>query len=42
MSFGPPTRHRAITKAFRKYLDIFIKIFLDDFKVYSGESSAKA
>jgi hypothetical protein len=43
MSFGVknglPTYHRAITKTFRKYLDIFIKIFLDDFKVYSDMES---
>jgi hypothetical protein len=24
-----------VTKAFRKYMDIFMKIFLDDFIVYS-------
>jgi hypothetical protein len=39
MSFGvrngPPTYQRAMTKTFREYLDSFMKIFLDDFKVYS-------
>jgi hypothetical protein len=31
---GPPTFQRAINKAFRNYLDQFMKIFLDDL-VYS-------
>jgi hypothetical protein len=39
MLFGvkirPPTYQRAMTKAFKKYLDSFMKIFLDDFTVYS-------
>jgi hypothetical protein len=35
MSFGvkngPLTYKRVVTRAFREYLDIFMKIFLDDF-----------
>jgi hypothetical protein len=36
---GPPTYQRAITKAFREYLDNFMKIFLDDITVYSDMES---
>jgi hypothetical protein len=32
---GPPTFQRAINRAFREYLDQFMKIFLDDFTVYN-------
>jgi len=32
---GPPTFQRAINKAFINYLDQFMKIFLDDFIIYS-------
>jgi len=32
---GPLTCQRAITKAFKEYLDNFMKIFLHDFIVYS-------
>jgi hypothetical protein len=32
---GPPTLQRAISKTFREYLDWFMKIFLDDFMIYS-------
>jgi hypothetical protein len=39
MSFGvkngPPAYQKAATKAFKKYLGNFMKIFLDDFMVYS-------
>jgi hypothetical protein len=39
MSFGvksgPPTFQIAVSKAFREYLDQFMKIFLDDFIIYS-------
>jgi len=48
MSFGvkngPPTYQKVVTKAFKKYFDNFMKIFLDDFKMYSGheKSFAKA
>jgi len=42
MSFGvkngPPRYQRAMTKAFREYLDSFVKIFLDEFTVYHMES----
>jgi hypothetical protein len=33
---GPPTYQKAITKAFEEYLDNFMKIFVDDFIMYSG------
>jgi hypothetical protein len=36
MKNGLSTYSKVVTKAFREYLDIFIKIFLDDFTVYSG------
>jgi hypothetical protein len=43
MSFGvkngPPTYHRFIIKAFRVYLDSFMKIFLDDFTMYNDMES---
>ncbi len=32
---GPPTYQKVVTKTFRKYLDNFMKIFLDDFIVYT-------
>jgi uncharacterized protein (UPF0305 family) len=39
MSFGvkngPPTFQKVINKAFREYLNKFMKIFLDDFTEYS-------
>jgi len=36
---GPPIFQRAISKAFKEYLDQFMKIFLDDFIVYSDLES---
>ncbi len=36
---GPPTYQRTITKTFREYLDNFMKIFLDDFTMYSDMES---
>jgi hypothetical protein len=43
MSFGvkngPPTFQRVVSRAFRKYLNKFMKIFLDDFLVYSDMES---
>jgi len=43
MSFGvkngPPTYQKVVTKTFKKYLDNFMKIFLDDFIVYSDMES---
>jgi hypothetical protein len=43
MSFGvkngPPTYQRNVAKIFKKYLDSFMKIFLDDFTVYSDMES---
>jgi len=31
---GPPIYQRAIIKAFHEYIDVFMKIFLDDFIVF--------
>jgi hypothetical protein len=43
MSFGikngRPTYKKTMTKTFRKYVDSFMKIFLDDFTVYSDMES---
>jgi hypothetical protein len=43
MSFGvkngPPTCQKAMTKTFKKYLDNFMKIFLDDFTMYNDMES---
>jgi hypothetical protein len=36
---GPPTYHRAVTKAFREYIDVFMKIFLDEFTIFSDLST---
>jgi len=36
---GPPTYQRTITKVFYEYVDVFMKIFLDDFIVCSGLST---
>jgi hypothetical protein len=36
---GPPTNQRAITEAFDEYIDVFIKIFLDDFTIFSDLST---
>jgi hypothetical protein len=36
---GPPTYQRAITKAFLEYIDVFMKIFLDDFTIFSDLST---
>jgi len=39
MSFGvkngPPTYQKVVTNAFGKYLDNFMKTFLDDFTMYN-------
>jgi hypothetical protein len=35
---GPPTYQKAITKAFHEYI-LFMKIFLDDFTVFSDLST---
>jgi hypothetical protein len=43
MSFGvkngPPTYYKVVTKAFKEYLDNFMKIFLNDFTLYSNMES---
>jgi len=36
---GPPTFWRVVSRTLRKYLDQFLKIFLDDFIVYSDMES---
>jgi hypothetical protein len=36
---GPPTYQKVVTKAFKEYLDSFMKIFLDDFMVYNDMES---
>ncbi len=36
---GPPTFQIVVSRAFGKYLDQFMKIFLDDFIVYSDLES---
>jgi hypothetical protein len=36
---GPPTYHKVVTKTFIKYLDKFMKIFLDDSIVYCDMES---
>jgi len=32
---GPPTFHKVVSKAFKEYLNQFMKIFLDDFRIYN-------
>jgi hypothetical protein len=32
---GPPTYQRAVTKAFWEYIDVFMKICLDDFTIFN-------
>jgi hypothetical protein len=36
---GPPTYQRAITKAFHEYIDVFMKIFLNDSMVFINLST---
>jgi hypothetical protein len=36
---GPPTYQRSVNKTFRKHLDNFTKIFVDDFTMYSDMES---
>jgi hypothetical protein len=36
---GPPTYQRAITQAFHEYIDVFMKIFLDDFTIFNDLST---
>jgi hypothetical protein len=36
---GPPTYQRVVIKAFREYLDSFMKIFLDGLIVYRDMES---
>jgi hypothetical protein len=32
---GSPTYQRVVIKGFHEYIDVFIKIFLDDFMIFS-------
>jgi hypothetical protein len=32
---GPPTYRKVVNRSFKDYLDIFMKIFLDDFIMYN-------
>ncbi len=36
---GPPTYHRPVAKVFHEYIDVFMKIFLDDFIIFSDIST---
>jgi hypothetical protein len=36
---GPPTYLRVVTKAFREYIDVFMKIFRDDFIIFNDLST---
>jgi hypothetical protein len=36
---GPPTYQKAVTNAFREYIDVFMKIFLNDFIVFIDMST---
>jgi hypothetical protein len=36
---GPPTYQRVVTKKFREYTNVFMKIFLDDFIIFSDLST---
>jgi hypothetical protein len=36
---GPPTYWSALTKTFREYINVFMKIFLDDFIIFSDLST---
>ncbi len=36
---GPPTFQKVVNKAFKKYLDQFMKIFLNDFTIYNEMES---
>jgi hypothetical protein len=39
VKIGPPTYQSARTKSLREYLDSFMKIFLDDFTMYTNMES---
>jgi hypothetical protein len=36
---GPPTYRKVITQAFHEYINVFIKIFLDDFIIFNDLST---
>jgi hypothetical protein len=36
---GPPTFQKTVCRAFKEYLNQFMKIFFDDFTVYSALKS---
>jgi hypothetical protein len=37
--FGPPTYQKAITKTLCEYIDVFMKIFLNDFIIFNDIST---
>jgi len=39
VKIGPPTYQRAITQAIHEYIDVFMKIFLDDFIIFNDLST---
>ncbi len=39
MKNGPPTFQIVVTKAFKEYLDSFMKIFMYDFTIYNDMES---
>jgi len=36
---GPPIYQRVVIKAFCEYIDVFMKIFLDDFTIFNDMST---
>jgi hypothetical protein len=36
---GEPTYQRGVTKTFCEYIDVFMKIFLDDFTIFNDMST---
>jgi hypothetical protein len=38
VKIGPLTYQRVATKAFHEYIDVFMKIFLDDFSIFNDLS----
>jgi hypothetical protein len=36
---GPPKYQKGVTKTFRQYIDVYMKIFLDDFTIFNDLST---
>jgi hypothetical protein len=36
MKNGPPTYQHVVNKTFHEYIDLFMKIFLDDFTIFNN------